>query len=112
MAERFPKGNECQCVNCGEFFSGESAFAAHQVGTTGPVVCRSGLEAGLRRVERAGGAVWGWPGSDDWTPGEGAQKASPPELPDSDEDAPCPRCFQPVFNPYEEEFRDPLGLFK
>lgn len=93
MAERFPKGNECQCVNCGEFFSGESAFAAHQVGTTGPVVCRSGLEAGLRRVERAGGAVWGWPGSDDWTPGE-----------------------TPVDPAREGEhggvFADPLGLFK
>lgn len=68
MHPRLPRGNECQCVGCGRFFTGESAFDAHLDkagrGDGATVTCVEPGEAGLEARERAGGRTWGWPGQE------------------------------------------------
>lgn len=89
MAERFPRGNECGCVKCGDIFSSPSAFDRHQqwrgTGDGARLVGCDPAAAGLTLTMRAGGAVWGWPGTEGWTPGErepeGQPEASPEYVP-------------------------------
>ena len=61
-AARRPKGSECECVTCSEFFGSPSAFDRH----VAPVVCRPPAEcrnkktgeALFERTERKGGPTW------------------------------------------------------
>lgn len=65
---RKPRGAECQCVTCGEFFTGESAWQRHllRVGCQPPGEIRDkhGNPA-LMIYERSGGPTWGGVGSFD-----------------------------------------------
>lgn len=55
---RLPTGSECQCVRCGLFFTGESAFERHWTkrGHVHPD------DVGLVKKQRKGGTTWGRPG--------------------------------------------------
>jgi hypothetical protein len=68
---RRPRGQECECVGCGRFFSSTTAFDAHlrnaphwdcvdpSTLTWGPDSARAG-ESKLVLVERASGPTWSW----------------------------------------------------
>lgn len=59
---RRPKGAECQCVVCGLFFTGESAFNKHLLRLRDGGGCKPPAETGLVRRDRKAGECWGLPG--------------------------------------------------
>lgn len=81
LARRLPGGAECQCGECGVFFSSESAFEKHWTKDGH----KSAREVGLVERMNARGPVWGWPGdARDWSrgitgaAGEGSGRAVEP----------------------------------
>lgn len=86
MERRLPKGAECQCVGCGLFFSGLTAFDLHHRNgrrgrrSANPVVCQDPRQIGMVLFDRKSGPTWGLPGENPYggfTPDVGTRSAVP-----------------------------------
>jgi hypothetical protein len=65
---RFPRGAECQCGNCGRFFTSPSGFDFHQWwrgrGDKAVLVCLDPILIGMVLRPHAGGGTWALAGKD------------------------------------------------